>query len=162
MILISACLLGVNCKYNGKNNFNKELNDILEDINIKNKLKAICPEVAGGLSTPRAPSEIINGDGQNILNKNNKALVINNNGVDVTEYFVRGVKNVWYEIEEKNIDFAILKSRSPSCGSSQIYSGDFSGTLKKGEGVMSAFLRQHGIEVYSEKEIDKIRKKVLT
>ena len=131
---------------------------MLKESGVEDDLKPICPEVAGGLPTPRPPSEIIDGDGEDVVD--NKAVVVNDKGEDVTSFFLNGVEKVWQDIEEEKIDFAILKARSPSCGSSQIYSGDFSGSLKIGEGVMSASLRHHGIPVYSEEELDKIKKKI--
>jgi uncharacterized protein YbbK (DUF523 family) len=159
MILISACLLGENCKYNGGHNLNKRLINLLEKLGLKGQIKPICPEVAGGLPTPRSPSEIVAGEGNDILN--HKAKVINKNGSNVTNYFIRGAENVLKDIKDENIDFAIFKARSPSCGSSQIYSGSFDGSIKNGEGVTTAILRQHGISVYSEEELGKMNEQIL-
>ncbi|SHH24451.1 DUF523 domain-containing protein [Tepidibacter thalassicus] len=146
MILVSACLLGVNCKYNGKNNENEKLIDYLRDKNII----PICPEQLGGLSTPRIPAEIVGGDGADVLNE--KAKVINKNGEDVTDEFLKGAYEALKIAKMFNCTEAILKLKSPSCGIKQIYNGTFTGKLRDGLGVTAALFKKNGIKLKSEEE----------
>ncbi len=133
-IMVSACLLGDNCKYNGKNNFNKELIDFLKNYEV---IK-ICPEVMGGLSIPRIPSEI----------KDN--LVINKNNIDVTSFFEKGAIKSLEIAKENNIKIAILKDGSPSCGSNKIYDGTFTNNKINGVGITTKLLKENGITVLNE------------
>jgi uncharacterized protein YbbK (DUF523 family) len=105
----------------------------------------------GGLPTPREQAEIQNGDGIDIWNNKSKIFTINSK--DVTEEFKKGAYNVLNILQKENITTVILKEGSPSCGSSTIYNGSFSGVKKNGAGVSAALFRQNGIIVYSEKEI---------
>ena len=139
-ILISACLVGDNVKYNGGNNKSPLIDKLLE----KYELIPFCPEVEGGLSTPRSPSE--RKDGR----------VINMEGQDVTIAFERGAElafNIWLFLKIKKV---ILKERSPSCGSNEIYDGSFSHKVIKGMGVTAEYLKEKGIEVYTENDIDSL------
>lgn len=141
-ILVSSCLLGKNCKYNGGNNNNENVKKLSNEYNIIE----ICPEVMGGLSTPRYPSEIIN----------NK--VINKIGLDVTEQFTTGA-NISLEIAIKNkVKYAILKENSPSCGFGTIYDGTFSNNKIKGNGVTAELLYKNGIVILNENNFEKILK----
>ncbi|QXM06336.1 DUF523 domain-containing protein [Crassaminicella indica] len=144
MILISACLAGVDCKYNGKNN------EVEEIINLVKEKKAIlvCPEQLGGLSTPRVPCEIVGGDGEDVLN--NQAKVINKNGEDQTAYFLKGAQEALKIVKLYDIKTAILKAKSPSCGSGIIYDGGFSGKKKNGYGVTAALFKKEGIKLFDE------------
>ena len=135
MILISACLCGVNCKYNGKNNLNEECLELLK----KGEAILVCPEQLGGLPTPRKPSEI------RIVN--NEVKVFMNDGTDVTENYIRGAKEVLNLAKELNIKKAILKKKSPSCGCGEIYDGTFTNTLIKGNGITASLLIENKIEV---------------
>lgn len=146
MILVSACLLGHNCKYNGGNNKNLELIDLLKD----KKIISVCPEELGGLPTPRLACEIINGTGKDVLEGNSK--VLNKAGLDVTNNFLAGAKETLAEALKTGANYAILKSRSPSCGVNYIYDGSFSSNLRPGDGVTTALLRKHGIKVVSEED----------
>lgn len=139
-VLISACLIGENTKYNGGNNFIKSVEKLypLCDLII------ICPEVMSGLKTPRSPSEIKNGK---VINKANK---------DVTSFFKRGASLITYIAEQNNVKYALLKENSPSCGVHHIYDGTFSNNLIKGNGITTQELIKKGIQVFSEKEIDKL------
>lgn len=137
-ILVSACLLGLNCKYNGENNSNDKLTKNLEKLTKKYELIAVCPEQMGGLSTPREPCEIV---GEKVLNKN---------GADLTEQFKKGAKECVKIALEHGSKFAILKAKSPSCGSGSIYDGSFSGTLKAGDGLTSKALKEIGLEIFNE------------
>ena len=141
-LLISACLCGKNTKYSGGNNLISRLKEIEE----KFELYLVCPEVDGGLSTPRNPSE------------QRGELVVSNVGVDVTKEFNLGAKIALEVALKNNIKYALLKESSPSCGSKLIYDGTFTGTKINGQGVAAKLLVQNGIEVYSENEIEKLLK----
>ena len=132
-ILISACLIGLNCKYNGGNNENSKLVELMKE----KDLVPICPEQLGGLKTPRASAE----------RKQEK--VITKEGVDVTKEYQKGAEEVLKLAKKLNIKKAILKSRSPSCGIDEIYDGTFSHNLVKGDGVTAELLKKNGIEVIS-------------
>ena len=138
-ILVSACLLGINCKYNGKNNYNEKLVEYLKDKSII----PICPEIYGGLPTPRIPSEI------------KEDRVINKEGVDVTENFLRGAKETLELAQKFNAKKAILKAKSPSCGYGLIYDGSFSDKLIEGSGITAKILEQNGIEILTENDFIK-------
>ncbi|ABW19375.1 DUF523 domain-containing protein [Alkaliphilus oremlandii] len=146
MVLISGCLIGVNCKYNGKHNLREE---ILTHFNGEN-LAPICPEQLGGLTTPRLPAEIQGGDGKDVLH--GRAKVVRSDGVDVTEEFIKGANETLKIAKSLGITKAILKAKSPSCGAGKIYDGSFSDIIIDGDGVTTALLKENGIEVYSDEE----------
>lgn len=136
-ILVSACLAGINCKYNGKNNEHKKIIEL-----IKNKdVILICPEQLGGLKTPRTPAERI------------KDKVITNDNIDVTKEYQKGAEEVLNLVKKFNIKTAILKSKSPSCGKGKIYDGSFSNTLIYGNGITTELLEKNGIKVISSDEL---------
>ena len=139
-ILISACLVGDNVKYNGGNNESPLIEKLLE----KYELVPFCPEVEGGLSVPRHPCE---NKGEN---------VINDIGEDVTDAFERGAELAYNICLFLKIKVAILKERSPSCGVHEIYDGSFSHKVIPGLGVTAAYLKRKGITVYNEDEIPKL------
>ena len=141
MILISACLAGINCKYNGENNGNEKVMELIKN----EKIILVCPEQLGGLKTPRIPAEIkiINGDKR----------VITKDGIDVTLEYTRGANEVLDLAKRFNITKAILKSKSPSCGCGQIYDGNFSNNLIIGNGITADLLIKNGIEVITEKDL---------
>lgn len=147
MYLISACLCGVNCKYNGLNNYN----EICDKLFTSGKAILVCPEQLGGLPTPRIPSEII-GESSNILNYNNGS-VIDKNGNDVTPQFVKGAKETLQIAKKLNIKKAILKDGSPSCGVNYIYNGNFNGSKIKGMGLTAQLLKESSIDIISELEL---------
>jgi uncharacterized protein YbbK (DUF523 family) len=147
MILVSACLLGINCKYNGDNNKNEQVEKYLKD----KKFILVCPEQLGGMSTPRNPSEIINLDKDNVIEGN--TIVVNNKNLDVTEEFKKGALETLKIAKIYGCKKAILKEGSPSCGSSFIYDGSFKGKKVNGSGVTTSLLRQNSIVVISEKDI---------
>ena len=147
MYLISACLCGVNCKYNGLNNYN----EICDKLFTSGKAILVCPEQLGGLPTPRIPSEII-GESSNILNNNNGS-VIDKNGNDVTPQFVKGAKETLQIAKKLNIKKAILKDGSPSCGVHYIYNGNFNGSKIKGMGITAQLLKESSIDIISELEL---------
>ena len=150
MIMISACLAGVDCKYNGENNGFKEIVELVKS----GKAVLVCPEQLGGLSTPRSPCEIIEGDGKDVLR--GKAKVITKEGNDVTENFIKGAEETLKIAKLYGINKAVLKERSPSCGSSIIYDGTFTSQKRKGYGVAVALLKQNGIEVLDEEKFGNI------
>ena len=133
-IAVSSCLLGINCKYNGKSNYNEDIIKLKEQY----ELVPICPEVLGGLPTPRVPSEII------------KNKVINQEGIDVTSNYNEGAKKALTILKENGIKIAILKAKSPSCGKGQIYDGTFSHTLVAGDGVTTKLFLENDILVLNE------------
>ena len=138
MILVSACLLGENCKYSGGNNRREEVCRFLEG----REYVSFCPEQAGGLPTPRLPSE--RRDGR----------VFSRNGEDVTEAFFLGAERTLELCRREGVELAILKQGSPSCGSRYIYDGSFSGVKIPGEGVTAELLRRNGVRVVSEENIE--------
>ncbi|WP_414043803.1 DUF523 domain-containing protein [Macrococcus animalis] len=144
MILISSCLVGENVRYDGGTQGKSPLIQLIKE---GNAIHA-CPELLGGLTVPRAPAEIIGGDGFDVLDGNAK--VMTNTGKDVTASFIKGAEQTLKILKEKSIDTVILKANSPSCGNAQIYDGTFSGKKKQGLGVTSALLNRHGIKVMSE------------
>ena len=136
-ILVSACLLGESCRYDGKSKPCERVIALKDTYN----LIPVCPEVMGGLPTPRVPSEIC---GERVLMKD---------GRDVTENYNRGAQTALEIARQNACTVAILKEKSPSCGSGAIYDGSFSGTLTHGDGVAAALLKAHGIRVVGESEI---------
>ncbi len=140
-ILVSACLLGVNCRYDGGNSRNE--NAIKH--HQTDELVPVCPEEAGGLPTPRPPVEIVGGDGNDVLD--GKAKVMTADGEDKTEEFLKGAQHALALAQSQRATCVIFKSKSPSCGCGTIYDGSFSGTLISGDGVTTALLKRHGIEV---------------
>ncbi len=135
-LLISACLLGFECKYSGGSN--KLPDERIAGLKEKYRLIPVCPESAGGLPTPRDPSERL-GEG-----------VISSKGRDVTAQFKKGAETALYLARKYGCKKALLKRNSPSCGGEYIYDGSFSGTLILGEGVTAELLRANGIEVFGE------------
>jgi len=140
VIAVSGCLLGVDCRYKGDSCANEKILALAKE----HTLIFICPEQMGGLATPRDPAEQVNGR------------VVTNKGTDVTEQYTRGAEAALRIAKLNGADFAILKSRSPSCGSGIVYDGTFSGTKVPGNGVCAALFKQNGIPVYTEEELDKL------
>ena len=139
-ILVSACLLGENCKYSGGNN----KNDKVIALGKKHKLIPICPECFAQLPIPRPPAEIVG------------AKVFNKLGEDITEHFKDGAEKALYVAEEAGCQTAILKERSPSCGFGEIYDGSFTGKTIRGNGITAQLLYDNGITIFGESNIDKI------
>ena len=139
-ILVSACLLGIPCRYDGKSMPNERVMALKE----KYTLIPVCPEIYGGLPTPRTPSERVG------------ELVLMKDGTDVTENYNRGADATLKIAEINGAKIAILKAKSPSCGKGMIYDGTFSGTLTAGNGVTAEKLTRVGITVLTENEIDEI------
>ena len=142
-LLISACLAGENCKYSGGNNFIGET--ALASLGDKYELVSVCPEVMGGLSVPRCPCERIG------------ARVMNERGEDVTAQFKAGAELTADICERRGIKKALLKEKSPSCGSGRIYDGTFKGVLTHGYGVAAELLASYGVTVLGESEVKHFR-----
>ena len=136
-LLISSCLLGLACRYDGGW---REYD--LKGLEKKFNLIPVCPEIYGGLPTPRVPSEI-KGD-----------RVINREGVDVTAQYEKGAKEALHLARLFNVKCAVLKAKSPSCGKNAIYDGTFTKTLTEGDGITAKLLKANGIAVFTEEEID--------
>lgn len=139
-ILVSACLLGENCKYSGGNNYNKEVCEFVRG----QQVIPVCPEVLGGLPTPRCPAEIVGG------------VVMNREGVSVDREFRDGAEKALAIAKENRVELAILQSRSPSCGVKEIYDGSFSGRKISGQGVFAKRLIDEGVRVLDAGEIGAI------
>ena len=148
-ILISACLLGEIVRYNAKKI--PVENSQLKQWQEESRLITVCPEVSGGLPVPRPPAEIISSDGKKVLA--GEARLLNIEGTDVTEYFLKGAFAALNTARRFNIKMAILKANSPSCGNVFIYDGTFSGTKIPGKGVTAALLEENGIRIFNEMEI---------
>ena len=138
-ILVSACLLGICCRYDGKGNPNESILALLDRDDVT--LIPVCPEQLGGMSTPRIPSERRGGS------------VVNRAGDDVTACFAKGAEAALRIAELGHCRYAILKERSPSCGCGTIYDGTFSGSLAEGDGVTAELFKANGIPVYGESRI---------
>ncbi len=147
MYLVSACLAGINCKYSGENNYDEKVVKLVRN----NKATLICPEQLGGLKTPRATAEILNGTGEDVLD--GKAKVITSENEDVTQEFIKGAEETLKIAKLLNIKKAVTKSQSPSCGCQKIYDGSFSKKLVDGDGVTVALLKRNGIEVITDKQL---------
>ena len=139
-ILVSACLLGENCKYSGGNNYNQAVCDFARG----HQVVPVCPEVLGGLPTPRCPAEIVQG------------VVTNKEGINVDREFRAGAAKALAIAKENGVELAILQSRSPSCGVKEIYDGTFSGTKIPGQGVFAKMLMDEGVRVLDAGELPKI------
>jgi len=137
MKICSSCLLGINCAWNGSN----KLNQKVVELSKKEILIPVCPEQLGGLPTPREPSE----------QKGEK--VVSKSGKDVTKNFKKGAEEVLKIAKLFNIKEAILKQKSPSCGSGLIYDGTFSGIITRGDGVTASLLKNNNIRVISEEDV---------
>ncbi|WP_406383249.1 DUF523 domain-containing protein [Streptomyces sp. NBC_01618] len=140
-VLISACLHGVPCRFDGRG---KASTAVAEAIGDRHPV-AFCPEVAAGLPTPRRPAEIVGGDGHDVLD--GRARVVDDTGHDVTEEFVDGARRALDAARRAGCAEALLMPRSPSCGRGTVYDGTFTGELRVGDGVTAALLERHGITV---------------
>ena len=140
---VSACLVGKNTKYDGGNNYNEYVIEYLKD----KEVVLICPEVFGGLPTPRIPSEQLNDK------------VINSKNEDVTKQFNDGALISLKKLQEEKVNVLILKERSPSCGYKKIYDGTFSKSIIDGNGVFASLALKNGFTIYTESDIENIIKK---
>ena len=147
-VLVSACLAGRACRYDGSSN----RDDWVTRLMTSGRAVLACPEVDGGLGTPRPPAEIVGGSGEEVLD--GRARVITRDGRDVTEAYVRGAERALEAARRADIRIAVLKARSPSCGHDRVYDGTFTRTLTDGEGVTAALLRRHGVTVLTEEDLE--------
>lgn len=145
-VLISACLYGQKCRYDGGDNLISRLDEIKKVCN----LFPVCPEVLGGLETPRNPSEII---GEN---------VVSNAGKDVTNEYKKGAEIALETALRNSCKIALMKAKSPSCGSGKIYDGTFSRKLTDGDGITVKLLKEHGIKVFDETQIKELLEYITT
>lgn len=142
-VLVSACLAGRACRFDGSGALEDQVAALVDE----GRAVLVCPEVDGGLGTPRPPAEIVGGDGADVLA--GRARVVTNEGVDVTDAYLKGAERALAAARQAGATSAILKARSPSCGLGRIYDGSFSGVLEVGDGVTAALLQAHGISVQS-------------
>ena len=151
LTLVSACLHGVVCRYNGKSNPAPEIRDLA----IEGKVITICPEVVGGLPTPRLTAEIEEAyaglDGHAVLD--GRTRVVRSDGIDVTAQFIKGAQAALTLARELGIRQAILRARSPSCGAGLTHDGKFAGKVVPGDGVTAALLKRNGIQVMTETDL---------
>lgn len=136
-ILVSACLLGRNCKYNGGNNYDEKVVEFLKG----KEIIEVCPEVLAGLGVPRTPIEIVNG------------VLLDRHSNSVDDALRDAVGQILSQIQDEDIDCAILKSRSPTCGVRQVYDGTFSGKLVDGSGVLAQALRDAGYRILDAEDL---------
>ena len=141
-VLVSACLLDFKCRYDGKGELNDEVHALMREAD----LIPICPEIYGGLATPREPAERV---GERVVTKS---------GTDVTVQYKKGARAALHLAELYGCTCALLKERSPSCGSGMIYDGSYTGKTIPGYGVCSELLKEHGIAVFGESRVDECRK----
>jgi len=142
-ILVSACLLGISCRYDAKSKTDEKIVALIKNSNFH--FIPVCPEILGGLQTPRIPCEI----------KNQK--VVTENDEDKTAQFQKGANEVLRIAKLFDCKIAILKENSPSCGSKKIYDGTFTRTLIDGDGITSKLLKENGIKVFGESEVEKLK-----
>jgi uncharacterized protein YbbK (DUF523 family) len=149
-VLVSACLLGEKVRYHGGDAALRH--PILDRWIAEGRVVAFCPEMAGGLPTPRPPAEIQGGEAADVLN--HVAFVRRKDGTDVTDAFTRGADAAVALVRELGIQVAILKEGSPSCGTHRVNDGSFTGRKVEGSGITAASLSAAGVSVFSEDEID--------
>lgn len=145
MIAVSECLNGVPCRYDGRSKPDERARELV------NKGAVCISEVLGGLETPRSPAEIQGGDGYDVLD--GRARVVTKDGRDVTEAYIAGAGRALEICQKNGVTEAVLKAKSPSCGSGTIYDGSFTGKLKAGFGVAAALLERSGIAVRDERQV---------
>jgi len=148
MILVSMCLVGINCNYKGESKPNEKVIELIR----RGKAIPICPEQLGGLPTPRSGSRIISGSGEDVID--GKTKVITDDGNDVTENYMKGAELTLQLCKQFNITTVILKQGSPSCGKGKTQGGEKERILVEGNGVTVELLKRNGIEVYSEEDLE--------
>jgi len=149
MILVSACLAGINCNYKGESKPNEKIIELIK----RGKAIPICPEQLGGLTTPRSGARILSGNGDDVLD--GKSKLITDDGQDVTQQYLRGAYETLRIAKEFDVSIAILKQGSPSCGNGYTQGGKEYRKLVEGDGVTTALLKKNGIKVYSEEDLEK-------
>lgn len=146
-VLVSACLAGRACRFDGSSNEDSEVTRLVAE----GRAILVCPEEDGGLGTPRPPAEIVGGDGHDVIA--GRARVVTGTGVDVTDAYVEGARKALAAARTVGATRAILKARSPSCGKGAIYDGSFERKLGTGDGVTAALLDKAGIAVQTDEEV---------
>jgi uncharacterized protein YbbK (DUF523 family) len=146
-VLVSACLAGRACRFDGSANPDDEVARLVAE----GRAVLVCPEVDGGLGTPRPAAEIEGGDGTDVIA--GRARVVTREGADVTDAYLAGARRALEAAREAGAATAILKARSPSCGKGGIYDGSFSRSRRAGDGVTAALLLANGIDVFTDEEI---------
>ena len=152
-ILISACLLGNPVRYDGTDLFLDH--PLIKKWLDQGRLIAVCPEVEGGMSVPRAPAEIMDGDGKSVLG--GKSRVMDSEGVDVTTLFIKGALKTLKMALDNDCVAAILTEHSPSCGSNKVYDGTFTKTKRDGVGVTTSMLEQNHIPVFNQEQLEDLQ-----
>ncbi|TKG90377.1 DUF523 domain-containing protein [Puteibacter caeruleilacunae] len=145
-IIVSACLAGIKCRYDGNANLIEEIRELVES----GKAIPLCPEVMGGLPTPRKSCEIIKED--------NELKIVNTEGEDCTKVFQEGAQKTAAIAKIVGAEYAILKQRSPSCGYGKIYDGTFSGKIIPGKGFTATLLEEQGVKIFTEENFEEINK----
>ena len=140
-VAVSQSLAGIPCRYDGKASRDSYVEELVQ----RGETLCVCPECLGGMTTPRRPSEIVGGDGHDVLD--GRARVMDSAGEDVTGFFIRGAQATLEACIKRGVYRAVLKAKSPSCGAGEIYDGSFTGRLKPGDGVTAALLKRNGISV---------------
>jgi len=140
MVALSSCMTGERCRYNATDTYNPSILKNIADNHI-----AVCPEILAGFGIPRAACEIFGGSGEDVLK--GTARIMDKNGSDITEAMILGAEKALQICLENDINKAYLQSKSPTCGCGEIYDGNFTNTLKPGNGIFTALLKNHGIEV---------------
>lgn len=148
MIIVSACLAGINCKYDGGNNLVPEIRDLVAE----GRAIPVCPEQLGGGSTPRVPVELAGVSGEDVLDGKGRA--VDEAGCDKSDSFIKGAEETLKIARMVRAEMAVLKERSPSCGSKFTYDGTFTRQRRQGCGITAALLIRNGIKVISEEDID--------
>ncbi|RXJ04491.1 DUF523 domain-containing protein [Anaerobacillus alkaliphilus] len=146
MILVSSCLVGLEVRYDGTHCLHSQINKLVKE----EQAISVCPELLAGFSVPREPTEIVGGEGGDVLD--GKARVVTKSGTDVTNLYIKGAYRTLEKAQELRATLVVLKETSPSCGNSMIYNGEFSGEKVVGNGVTSALLKRHGYSVISEEQ----------
>ena len=152
-ILISACLLGNPVRYDGTDLFIDH--PLIKKWLDQERLIAVCPEVEGGMPVPRAPAEIIKGDGKSVLG--GKSRVMDSEGKDVTTAFIKGALKTLKMALDNECVAAILTEHSPSCGSNRVYDGTFTKTKRDGVGVTTSMLEQNHIPVFNQEQLEDLQ-----
>lgn len=152
-ILVSQCLLGMPVRYDGGAHGPF---DLLRRWQSEGRIVSVCPELAGGLPTPRPPAEVAGGQGAEVLARRVSVRTVD--GEDVTRQFLQGAHAAVKLVRQHGIRYAVLKARSPSCGSLETYDGSFSGRRVPGEGVTAAALREVGVQVFDETRLAELEK----
>lgn len=158
VLLVSNCLLGKPCRYDGKSCLLPEAVHLSRTAGIR--CLPVCPEQWGGLATPRPPAEIVGGNGTDVWS--GRARVLTADGVDVTKEYLHGAELCLALANETHAKAALLKARSPSCGKSQIYDGTFSGKLQAGPGVTAALLAARGLAIFDENDLDGLKELLIS